>query len=71
MKLLNDVGESVNRSVMSDSLRPHGLQPAPLLGAWNSLGKNIRVGSHSFFQGIFLNQGSNLGLSHFTQILSI
>ena len=35
----------------------------------NSLGKNIEVGSRSFFQGILLIQGSNLSLLHCSQIL--
>ena len=33
------------------------------------LSKNTGVGCHFFFQGIFLTQGSNLGLSHCRQIL--
>ena len=33
-------------------------------------GKNTGVGSHSLLQGIFLTQGSNLGLLHCRQILS-
>ena len=33
-------------SVVSDSLRPHGLQPARLLCPWNSPGKNTRVDAH-------------------------
>ena len=32
------------------------LLPTRLLCPWNSLGKNIGVGSHSLLQGIFLNQ---------------
>ena len=35
----------------------------------DSLGENTGVGSHSFLQGIFLTQGSNLGLPHCRQIL--
>ena len=31
---------------------------------WNSPGKNTGVGCHALFQGIFLTQGSNPGLSH-------
>ena len=46
-------------SVVSDSLRPHGL-----CSPWNSLGQNIEVGSLSFLQGIFPTQGSNPGLLH-------
>ena len=40
-------------SVMSDSLRPHGLQPARLLCPWDSPGKNTGVGGHALLQGIF------------------
>ena len=56
--------ESESRSVMSDSLLPHGLH-----GPWNSPGQNIGVGSLSFLQGIFPTQGSNPGLLHCRQIL--
>ena len=49
-------------SAVSDSLRPHGLQPIRLLCPWNSLGKNTGVGSHFLLPGIFLIQGSNLHL---------
>ena len=61
--------ESVNHSVVSDSLRPHGLQPARLLCPWNSPGKNPGVRSHSLLQGTFPTQGSNPGLLHWRQIL--
>ena len=47
-------------SVVSDSLRPHGLQPARLLCPWNFPGKNTGVGCHFLLPGIFLTQGSNL-----------
>ena len=60
--------ESVRRSVVSDSLQPHQLQPGRLLCPWNSLGKNTGVGCHSLLQGIFPTQGSNLGFLHFRQI---
>ena len=33
-------------SVVSDSLQPHGLQPARLLCPWDSPGKNTGVGCH-------------------------
>ena len=56
-------------SVMSDSLRPHGLRPARLLCPWDSLGKNTGVDCHSLLQRIFLTQGSNLGLLCCRQIL--
>ena len=45
--------------VVSDSLRPHGLQPIRLICPWDSPGKNFGVGCHFLLQGIFLTQGSN------------
>ena len=54
---------------LSDFLQPHGLQAARLLCPWNSPGKNTGVGCHSLLQGIFLIQGSSLGLLHCSQIL--
>ena len=59
---------SVGHSVMSNSLRPHGLSPAKLLCPWDSPGKNARVGCHTLLQGIFLTQGLNPGLLHCRQI---
>ena len=35
-----------SRSVVSDSLQPHGLQPIRLLCPWDSTGKNTGVGCH-------------------------
>ena len=55
-----NVGESENRSVVSDSLRH---------SPWNSPGQNTGVGSLSLLQGIFPTQGSNPGLPHCRQIL--
>ena len=46
-------------AVASDSLQPHGLQPARLLCPWDSPGKNTEVGCHILLQGIFPTQGSN------------
>ena len=54
---------------MSDSLRPHGLQPTRLLCPWNNPGQNTGVGCHSLLQGIFPTQGSNPGLPHCRQTL--
>ena len=51
-------------SVMSNSLRPHGLH-----SPWNSPGQNTGVGNLSLFQGIFPTQGSNPGLPYCRQIL--
>ena len=56
-------GESESRSVMSDSLQPHGLSP------WNSPGQNAGVGSFSLLQGIFPTPGLRPGLSHCRWIL--
>ena len=54
----------VGRSVMSDFLQPHELEPIRLLCPWNSPGKKTGVGFHFLLQGIFLNQRSNLPLLH-------
>ena len=35
---------------MSDSVRPHGLQPTRLLCPWDSPGKNTGVGCHFLLQ---------------------
>ena len=56
--------ESVNYSVVSNSLRPHGLQPTRLLCPCSFAGKNTGVGCHFLLQGIFLTQGLNLCLLH-------
>ena len=52
----------VSCSVMSDSLRPHGLQPTRLLCPWNSPAKNTGAGCHALPQGIFWTQGLKLRL---------
>ena len=51
-------------SVVSNSLRPHGLY-----SAWNSPGQNTGVGSLSLLQRIFPAQGLNPGLPHCRQII--
>ena len=51
-------------SVVSDSLRSHGLY-----SPWNSPGQSTGVGSLSHLQGIFPTQGSNPGLLHYRWIL--
>ena len=53
------VGACSVASVVSDSVRPHGLQPARLLCPWDSPGKNPGVGCHALLQGIYLTQESN------------
>ena len=63
LQLLHEVGTIyvlvllVSCSVMSDSLKPHVLQPARPLCPWDSPGKNTGVGSHALLQGIYLIQG--------------
>ena len=54
----------LSRSVMSNSLCPHGLY-----SPWNSPGKNTGVGCHALLQGIFPTQGSNPSLPHCRCIL--
>ena len=51
-------------SVVSTSLRPHGLQPARLLYPLDFPGKNTGVGCHFVLQGIFPTQGLNPRLLH-------
>ena len=60
---LEKVKQSESRSVMFNSLRPHGLY-----SSGNSPGQNTGVGSLSLLQGIFPTQGSNPGLPHCRQI---
>ena len=48
-------------SVVSTSLRPHGLQPARLLYPLDFPGKNTGVGCHFVLQGIFLTLGLESG----------
>ena len=59
-----NIGESEVRSVMSNSLWPHGLH-----SPWNSPGQNTGVDSLSLLQGIFPTQGLNPGLPHCRWIL--
>ena len=59
---------SVSRSVVPDSLRPHGLQPTRLFCLWDFPGKDTGVGCHFLLQGIFPTQGSNPGLLHCRRI---
>ena len=58
------MAESESLSIVSDSLRPHGLY-----SPCNSLSKNTGVGSLSLLQGIFPTQGSDPGLPHCRWIL--
>ena len=56
--------ESESRSVVSNSLRPHGLY-----SPWNSPGQNTGLGSLSLLQWIFLMQKLNRGLLHCRRVL--
>ena len=56
--------ESEIHSVVSDSLRPHGLY-----SPWNSLGQNTGVGSLALLQWISPTQELNQGLLHCRRIL--
>ena len=61
-------------SVVYTSLHPRGLEHTRLLCPWNSSGKNTEMGSDFLLQGIFLTQGSKLGLLHcifFTSEISL
>ena len=44
-------------SIVSDSLRPHALQPARVLCPWDSPGKNTGVGCHAFLH-LFIPRNS-------------
>ena len=59
-------GQSLRRSVVSDSWRPHGLQHARLLCPWDSPGKNTGVGCRFLLGGggVFPAQGLNPHLLH-------
>ena len=59
----------LSRSVMSDSLRPQGLQPTRPSAYGDSPGKNTGVSCHAFHQGIIPAQGLNPGLPHNRTIL--
>ena len=49
--------QSINCSVVSDSMQPHRLWPVRLLCPWNSPSKNTGVGCYSLLQGVFPIQG--------------
>ena len=58
-----------SRSVLSNSLQPHGVEPSRFFYPWDSPGKNTGVGCHALLQRIFPTQGLNSGLPHCKQIL--
>ena len=49
-------------SVVSNSLQPHGQQPARLLCPWDSPGTHTGAGCHLLLQGTFTTQRQNLCL---------
>ena len=49
-KILATKGQLFSLSVVSNSLRPHGLQPTWLPHPWDSPGKNTGVGCHFLLQ---------------------
>ena len=67
--LVRDEIVCVSHSVVSDSLQPHGRQPATLLYPWDCPGKNAGADCHFLHQRIFPTQGSNLALLYCRQIL--
>ena len=60
---------SISRSVVPNSLWPHGLQPTKLLCPLDFPGKDTGVDCHFFLQGIFPTQGSNPHFLHCRQII--
>ena len=48
---------------MSDSVRPHGLQPTRLLRPWDSPGKNTGVGCHCLLQFMKVESESEVAQS--------
>ena len=66
----------LSRSVMSDSLQPHGQRSLvgynyspPGSSVHGILQARILEGCHAFFQGIFPTQGLYPGLLHYRRIL--
>ena len=58
------ISDNESRSVVSDSLRPHGLY-----SPWNSPSQNTGMGSLSFVQGIFPIEESNPSFPHCSWVL--
>ena len=53
-------------SVVSDSVRPHGLQPTRLLRPWDSPGQNTEVGCHFLLQCMKVESESEVAQSCLT-----
>ena len=62
--VLESESVSVIRSVMSDSLRPHGLPPARLPCPWDSPSKKTAMPCQFLPQGLFPTQEVNSHLWH-------
>ena len=58
-----------SRSVVSDSSRPHGLQPTRLLCPWDFPGKSTGVGCHCLLQKVSIEY-SNMPLTQFALYLT-
>ena len=58
-----------NRSVVSDSYRPHGLQSTRLLHPWDFPGKSTGVGCHCLLRACALGSGNYNYRTHVLQIL--
>ena len=56
----------LSRSVVSDSVRPEGLQPTRLLRPWDSPGKNTGVGCHFLLQWMKVKSESEVTQSCLT-----
>ena len=54
-----------SRSVVSDSSRPHGLQPTRLLRPWDFPGKSTGVGCHCLLWPVVDSQGKQLNAMSF------
>ena len=55
-----------SHSVVSDSSRPHGLQPTRLLHPWDLPGKGTGVGCHCLLQGMKMKSESEVAQSCLT-----
>ena len=66
-ELMEKEEESVSCSAVSDPFVNLSTVAHQAICSWSSPGMNTGVGSHFLLQGIFLAQGSNLGLLHCRQ----
>ena len=64
-QVVQDAACLLSRSVVSNSARPHGLQPTRLPCPWDFPSKNTGGGCHFLLQVVFSIQGSNL---HFLRL---